>query len=80
MVFDGRLGELVVVRVGDQVVPDPVGERLHYGQRVTVLGIGCPAYYRTDRALAVVAPQSFGFDFDFTPIEDLRGYRQALPE
>ena len=86
--------EYLVASIGEQVmasVPDLItvldyetstpinAERLHYGQRVTVLGIGCPACYRTDRALAVVAPQCFGFDFDFTPIEDLRGHHQALP-
>ncbi len=86
--------EYLVARVGDRViasVPDLItvldyetstpinAERLRYGQRVTVLGIGCPACYRTDRALSVVAPQCFGFDFDFAPIEDLRGHHQALP-
>ena len=46
-------------------------ERLHYGQRVTVFGIGCPPHYRTKRALQVVAPRAFGFDFDYQPIEKL---------
>lgn len=44
-------------------------ERLKYGQRVTVVGVGCPRFYRTERALSVVGPRSFGFDFDFVPIE-----------
>lgn len=87
--------EYLVARIGNQVVasvPDLItvldfetstpinAERLHYGQRVTVLGIGCPAYYRTDEALAVVAPRCFGFDFDFTPVEDLSGHHQAPRE
>lgn len=86
--------EYLAARIGDQVmasVPDLItvldyetstpinAERLHYGQRVTVMGIGCPACYRTDRALAVVAPECFGFDFDYHPIEDLKGHHQALP-
>ena len=87
--------EYLVARIGDRVlasVPDLItvldyetstpinAERLRYGQRVTVLGIGCPAFYRTDRALSVVAPRCFGFDFDFTPIEDLTGHHQAPPD
>ena len=78
--------EFLVARVGDEVVasvPDLItmvdhetsspinSERVHYGQRVTVFGIGCPPHYRTERALAVVAPRAFGFDFDYVPIEKL---------
>jgi DUF917 family protein len=78
--------EFLVATVGDRVVasvPDLItmvdhetsspinSERVHYGQRVTVFGIGCPPHYRTDQALSVVAPRNFGFDFDFTPIEKL---------
>ncbi len=46
-------------------------ERLSFGQRVTIVGIGCPPHFRTPAALAVVGPKCFGFDFDFTPIEKL---------
>jgi len=78
--------EFLVARIGDQVaasVPDLItvldyetstpinAERLRYGQRVTVYGVGCPGYYRQANALAVVAPRCFGFDFDFVPIEEL---------
>ncbi len=78
--------EFLVARIGDQIVasvPDLItvldyetstpinAERLRYGQRVTVYGVGCPDYYRQAKALAVVAPRCFGFDFDFIPIEDL---------
>lgn len=78
--------EYLVARIGDKVaasVPDLItvldyetstpinAERLRYGQRVTVYGVGCPEYYREARALAVVAPRCFGFDFDFVPIEEL---------
>ncbi|MEM7501490.1 MAG: DUF917 domain-containing protein [Pseudomonadota bacterium] len=78
--------EYLVARLGDRVlasVPDLISildfetstpinaERLRYGQRVTVIGVGCPAYYRTERALAVVSPRCFGFDFDYVPIEQL---------
>ena len=78
--------EYLVARIGDRVVasvPDLItlvdyetstpinAERLRYGQRVSVFGIGCPAYYRMPEALAVVAPRCFGFDFDYVPIESL---------
>ncbi len=46
-------------------------ETLRYGQRVTVIAIGAPALMRTPRALAVVAPRNFGFDYDYTPLEAL---------
>ena len=78
--------EFLVAKVGDRVVasvPDLItmvdhetsspinSERIHYGQRVTLFGIGCPPHYRTERALKVVAPRAFGFDFDYCPIESL---------
>ncbi len=84
--------EYLVARFADQVVasvPDLItildyetstpinAERLGYGQRVTVLGIGCPAYYRTPRALAVVEPRAFGFDFDYVPIQELAAFHAA---
>ena len=76
--------EYLVARIGDHIlesVPDLItvldyetgtpinAERLRFGQRVTVVGVGCPDYYRTTRALEVVAPRCFGFDFDYVPIE-----------
>ncbi len=72
------VGERVVASVPDLITmvdhetSSPINsERLHYGQRVTVFGIGCPPHYRTEKALAVVAPRKFGFDFDYRPIETL---------
>ena len=53
-------------------------ERLRYGQRVTVYGVGCPAVYRRPDALAVVEPRWLGFDFDFTPIEELTSRHRPL--
>ena len=78
--------EFLVARIGDRVVasvPDLItmvdhetsapinSERVHYGQRVSVFGIGCPPHYRTERALRVVEPRAFGFDFDYVPVEQL---------
>ena len=53
-------------------------ERLRYGQRVSVFAVGCPEYYRKPRALNVVAPRCFGFDFDFVPVEQLVGLHQEM--
>lgn len=47
------------------------GERLSFGQRVTIVGIGCPPHFRTTKALDVVGPRCFGFNFDFSPLEEL---------
>lgn len=72
------VGERVVASVPDLITmvdhetSSPINsERVHYGQRVTVFGIGCPAHYRTEKALKVVSPRNFGFDIDFCPIEKL---------
>ena len=72
------IGERVVASVPDLIsmvdheTSTPINtERLHYGQRVTVFGIGCPPHYRTRQALEVVSPRNFGFAFDYSPIEKL---------
>jgi hypothetical protein len=46
-------------------------EALRFGQRVTVYAISAPPILRTPQALAVVGPRAFGFDIDFTPVEEL---------
>lgn len=78
--------EFLVATIGDRVVasvPDLItmvdqetsvpinSERIHYGQRVAVFGIGCPPHYRSQKALDVVSPRAFGFNFDYQPIEML---------
>lgn len=50
-------------------------ENLRYGQRAKVVGINVPPILRTDEALAVVGPGSFGLDTDYTPIEELNQQR-----
>ena len=76
--MSARVGERVVASVPDLIcmvdheTSTPINsERLRYGQRVTVIGIGCPPHFRTPKALAVVAPRCFGFDLDYVPIEDV---------
>jgi DUF917 family protein len=78
--------EYLLAQIGDEVVasvPDLItivdyetstpinAERLRFGQRVTVFGVGCPSFYRTERALEFVAPRCFGFPVDYRPIETL---------
>ena len=78
--------EYLVAKVGDKVlatVPDLIciveqetsrplnAERMRYGQRVTVFGIGCTHHYRTPEALKVTEPRAFGFDLDYVPLESL---------
>ncbi|MCY4265268.1 MAG: DUF917 domain-containing protein [Gammaproteobacteria bacterium] len=46
-------------------------ERMRYGQRLSVFGIGCTHHYRTPQALALTEPRAFGFDFDYVPLEEL---------
>ncbi len=61
-----------LITIVDHETSAPINaERVHYGQRVTVFGIGCPPHYRSEAALRVVAPRCFGFDIDYVPIEDL---------
>lgn len=86
--------EFLLARINEQViasVPDLItvldyetatpinAERLRYGQRVTVVGVGCPQYYRSPAALSVVAPACFGFDVEYVPIEDLSASHQPMP-
>ena len=73
-----KIGERVVASVPDliciveQETSRPLNaERMRYGQRVSVFGIGCTHHYRTPEALKVTEPRAFGFDLDYVPIEDL---------
>ncbi len=71
---DGRVVASVpdLITMVDHETSSPINsERVHYGQRVTLFGIGCPPHYRTEKALEVVSPRAFGFDIDYCPIEKL---------
>ena len=46
-------------------------ETIRYGQRVTVIAFGCDPVWRTERGMAVTGPRSFGYDFDYLPVEEL---------
>lgn len=48
-------------------------EGLKYGQRVVVIGMPCDPFWRTEAGLAYVGPGYFGYDVDYTPVEELAG-------
>lgn len=45
-------------------------ERIKYGQRVAIIAVECPAFYKSKRALAAVSPRAFGFDFDYVALSE----------
>lgn len=60
-----------LITIVDQETGTPINaERLRYGQRVSVFAVGCPDFYRSERALEAAGPRAFGFDFDFIPLEE----------
>ncbi len=46
-------------------------EALRYGCRVAVIGIPCSGKWRTDEGLALAGPRYFGYDVDYTPVEEV---------
>ena len=80
-----RINEQIVASVPDLITvldyetSTPINaERMRYGQRVTVVGVGCPTYYRSPAALKVVAPRCFGFDCEYVPLEDLKEHHRPM--
>ncbi len=51
-------------------------ENLRYGFRVTVIGIPSDAKWRTPEGIALGGPRHFGYDIDFTPVEQRFGGSQ----
>jgi DUF917 family protein len=45
-------------------------EGTRYGLRVAVIGIPCDPRWRTPEGLELVGPQYFGYDVDYTPVEE----------
>lgn len=46
-------------------------EELLHGMRVAVLAWPCDPIWRTERGIQTVGPRAFGYDLDYTPIEEL---------
>ena len=50
-------------------------ERIAYGQRVTVIAFACDPVWRTPEGIDLTGPRAFGYDFDYTPVEELADAR-----
>ncbi len=48
-------------------------ETLRYGQRAFVVAMPCADIWRTEEGLRLVGPRYFGYDYDYTPMEELVG-------
>ncbi|SEN62903.1 DUF917 domain-containing protein [Nonomuraea pusilla] len=51
-------------------------EGLRYGQRVTVLAWPCDPLWRTGKGLETAGPRAFGYDLEYTPVEELAEARR----
>lgn len=52
-------------------------ENLRYGRRISVVGIPCDPFWRSEAGLAQVGPRYFQYDLDYLPIESL--VQEVLP-
>lgn len=60
----------------DSETAEAIGtERISYGQRVTVIAFACDPVWRTPRGVDLTGPRAFGYDFDYTPVEELADAR-----
>ncbi|PWW20266.1 hypothetical protein DFO73_11681 [Cytobacillus oceanisediminis] len=48
-------------------------EGLRYGTRCVIIGIPSDVKWRTKKGIEVAGPRYFGYDLDFTPVEQLMG-------
>jgi uncharacterized protein len=65
-----------LITVVDSETADAIGtERISYGQRVTVIAFACDPVWRTAKGVALTGPRAFGYDFDYTPVEELADAR-----
>jgi DUF917 family protein len=63
-----------LITVLDSETADAIAtERIRYGQRVTVIAFACDPVWRTERGIAATGPRTFGYDFDYKPVEELAG-------
>jgi DUF917 family protein len=65
-----------LITVLDSETADAIAtERIAYGQRVAVIAFACDPVWRTPAGLHLTGPRAFGYDFDYTPVEELAGDR-----
>lgn len=60
--------DLICILDSDQGLPITT-ERVRFGLRVTVIGIGAPAPLRTPEALSLFGPRAFRLPYDYTPLD-----------
>jgi DUF917 family protein len=64
--------DLIVILETDSGQPITT-EDLRYGNRITLISLPCDPRWRTAAGLRLVGPRYFGFDVEYTPIEELAG-------
>jgi uncharacterized protein len=63
-----------LISVLDSATADAImTERIAYGQRVTAIAFACDPVWRTERGVEVTGPRAFGYEFDYTPVEETAG-------
>jgi len=48
------------------------------GREIFMVGVPAPSIWRTEKGIEVLGPRHFGFDFDYTPIEELQEKRKKF--
>jgi len=61
--------DLIMAMELDSGEPIPA-EEIRYGFRVAVIGLPCDPHWRTPEGLELAGPRRFGYDVDFTPVEE----------
>ncbi|WP_373893731.1 DUF917 domain-containing protein [Virgibacillus sp. CBA3643] len=62
--------DLIIVLDSETAMPITT-EGLRYGARSTVIGIPADEKWRTPKGIDTVGPRYFGYDYDYTPVENL---------
>ena len=79
--YDGELAavtpDLIVVLDLSSGMPITT-EGLHYGARVAVLAMPCDEKWRTPVGLETAGPAHFGYDVEWTPVEEIVRARKEL--
>jgi uncharacterized protein len=61
-----------LIAVLDEETGQPITtEGLRYGARAVVIGIPCNQKWRTPKGIETCGPRYFGYDVDYTPVEEL---------
>lgn len=71
---DGKLAAVTpdLIAVLDQATGHPITtETVRYGARVTIVAFPCNPQWRTEKGIETAGPGYFGYDVDFTPVEEL---------